>query len=110
MRQIPNAALPHKTVSYKPYTGDSAKGRTFGPSVPVKRALVVQKDVLVRGKDGEQLISGTQVYMDALAPVPTNSLVTVHAGTAFERESTVITSEHYDAGPLVQPLLVLFLN
>lgn len=110
MRSIPNSALPHRNVSYKPATGDGGAGRTFGDVVKVPRALVVQKDQLVRSKDGEQVISGTQVYLDALAPIPENSKVTVFGGTPFERESTVITSEHYDAGDLVQPFLVLFLN
>lgn len=110
MRQIPNSSLPHKNVSYQPYTGDGANGRIFGASVAVKRALVVQKDTLVRSKDGEQVVSGTQVYLDAVNPIPENSLVTVFTGTPFEKTATVITSEHYDSGRQIQPFLVLFLN
>lgn len=109
MRKIPDRLMPHKNTSYTPCTGTGRNGRTYGPRTSVPRALVVQKTKLVRNSDGEQVVSGTQVYLDALTPIPVNSMYRVNEGNPFMAESVVLAVELYQH-PLVGPLLVLNLE
>lgn len=108
-RRIPNAALPHKDTSFKPYLGSANGGRGFGPSQPVPRALVVEKSTMVTNSKGEQQKSSTQVYTDATNIIPLLSQYTVFGSTAYAKTAAVVAVALFDH-PRVEGFIVVYLE
>jgi hypothetical protein len=85
-------------VSVEPYAGAGAYGPTYDPPATV-RALVEHKRKLVRGKDGQEVVSETTIRMQLDVACPVDSRVTLSDGT----KSTVLTAKPIDGGTLPVP-------
>lgn len=90
------------TVTVEPAEGEGPFGETYGPPVDVT-CFREDKRKLVRGKDGSEVISETTLYMRTDEVCPVDSRVTLSAGTADERVSTVITSAIRDGAGAPTP-------
>jgi hypothetical protein len=101
---IPAFLTPH-TVTVRPLTGSGGMGAVYGSPVADIPALVVEGAQLVRSPSGEEVVSQAQVSVHFDVEAPPGSEVTVWAGTAKERTSTVITAS---GGP--HPTLPSFLT
>lgn len=98
---------PH-TVSVRDITA-GGMGSSYG-SARSLAAEVLDEQRLVRAADGAEVVSSTRVTVAVDAAVAPGSLVTVWAGTAAEREATVLAVQQ-DVNDLPLPShLVLFLT
>lgn len=90
------------TVQVEAALGEGPFGETYGPPTDIQ---VFREDrrKLVRGKDGSEVISETTLYMRTTDVCPVDSRVTLSAGTADERVSTVITSAIRDGAGAPTP-------
>lgn len=93
MRTIPGMLLPH-TVTVQPYEGTGAHGPIYGEP-RTARAAVEDSRRLVRGTDGNEVVSEATVYTKPHHSIPAESRVTVWPGTNHERTSDVITSSRH---------------
>lgn len=92
---IPAYLLVH-TVTVKPYEGSGAYGDVYGASFTLP-CYVEQERRVVRGPEGDDVISQTQVYADlTTTPIKPGSKVTLSDGTT----TTVITVARHDDGGL----------
>jgi hypothetical protein len=78
--------LPH-TVTIEVYQGDTAYGPTYGAPVTA-RAYVEDEVKTVRNAQGEEVVSGTKVWLFPTQPCPPESRLTTPSG----RVQSVITS------------------
>lgn len=104
MAAIPAFLTPHK-VTIRPLLGSGGMGPVWGTTVPDVPALVVEGAQLVRDANAQEVVSQAQVSVHFDVVAPPGSEVTVWAGTAKERTSTVITAS---GGP--HPTLPSFLT
>lgn len=105
--RIPAKLLPHH-IDVKPYLGSGIYGERWGESERLDRCLVEGKTQLVVDSTGQQEVSGTTVYMEP-RPLQVGSLVTVWPGTAFERETKLLSIGHLDH-PRGMSHIVLYLK
>lgn len=89
--------LAGEDIEIEPYLGSGSFGDTHGPPVTV-RAIVDEKRRMVRGPNGDQVVSETTVYCPLDTNAPTDSRVTVR-GT----QTTVISANRHDGGRLPVP-------
>ncbi|MGG7510953.1 hypothetical protein [Plantibacter sp. YIM 135249] len=94
--RIPDALMPHRNTSYKPFLATTPTGKKYGPAVTPERCQVEEKNRLIRNNQGKEVVSSTTVYLDPDHVVPVGSLYRVHIGTPHEKESTVITAAFLD--------------
>lgn len=101
---LPDWCTPH-TVSIRPLTGHGANGPIYGGATSVA-AWAEDERTLVRDANGDEVVSGSAVYVNVDVVAPPGSLVTVWPGTPGAREARVITSErhHHPALPSYQIL------
>lgn len=99
---------PH-TVQVQDAKGPTGMGR--GRAEPrTLRAEVNDKQQLVRAADGDETISSATVTVALDAGVTVGASVTVWAGTAHERTSTVIAVERDENGSPLPSHLILSLK
>lgn len=79
---------PH-TVQVRDYRAGGGMGGGFAASRTLD-AEVKDERRLIRDRDGAEVVSSSQVTVALGSNVPLGSLVTVWAGTAAEREATVL--------------------
>lgn len=72
-------------ISVEPYSGSGAYGSTYGPPVDVA-CRVEDVTRLVRGSNGDEVVSSSTVYCDSDVVIPPESRVTVNG-----RVTTVLT-------------------
>lgn len=99
---------PHE-VAVRPLLGAGGMGVSFGPS-RVVAAEVRDKQQLVRGKDGAEVVSSAQVTVAASEVVPIGSMVTVWQGLPQEREAVVLAASLNTNEPPLDAYLLLFLE
>lgn len=95
MVQLPPGFLPH-TVTITPLTGGGGLGGGFGDPFTVS-AMVEDGARMVRTTAASEVVSTSRVHCEFSVFAPAGSLVKIWAGTARERESTVLAvfgSEH----------------
>jgi hypothetical protein len=90
---------PH-TVEVRDYIPGAGMGPSFGAARTLA-AEVLDEQRLVRGTDGEEVVSSTQVTVALSANVPVGSRVTVWPGGAGKRTSKVLAvARNENAAPL----------
>lgn len=99
---------PH-AVTVRPKKGSGGFGPSHGPAVEL-HAEVKDQQTLVRGPDGSEVVSNTQVTVPLPADVPLGSLVTVWSGTPQEREARVLASALNPNDPPLDAFLLLSLE
>lgn len=87
---IPGSMLPH-TITIEIYQGDTAYGPTYAAPVTV-RAYVEDEIKTVRNPDGEEVVSGTRVWLFPSQECPPESRLTTPSG----RVQSAITSSLFD--------------
>jgi hypothetical protein len=86
--QLPSGFLPH-TVTIKPLAGSTGMGLTYGTTFTAS-AMVEDGARMVRGANGEEVVSTARVHCEFSVVAPPGSMVTVWPGTAREREAKVL--------------------
>lgn len=99
---------PH-TVSIRDKRPPSGMGGGYAAARSVS-AEVKDEQQLVRAADGAEVVSSTQVTIPWPDTVPPGSLVTVWAGTAMEREATVLRVAVNPNAPPLDAHIVLYLT
>lgn len=87
--------MPHQ-ISYKPLLGQGPNGQVFGAPVSIERAYVEDKIQVIKSTNGADVTSNSFVVIDPEVVVPAESLITVWAGTARERESKLVGSNYFN--------------
>lgn len=82
--------LPH-TVTIEIYLGDTAYGPSYAPPVTA-RANVEDEEKTVRNGQGEEVVSGTRVWLFPTQDCPPESRITTPSG----RVQSVITSSLFE--------------
>lgn len=92
---------------------DQVSSGGMGASHATPRTLAAEvrdEQRMVRGEDGAEVVSSTQVTVALPEHVPLGSLVTVWAGTPREREARVLAVAVADNEPPLDAYLVLSLE
>lgn len=99
---------PHRVV-VRDLVGGGGMGEKHGPP---RRLCAEVKDIqtLVRGIDGREVVSTTQVSIPLPAHVPLGSLVTVWPGSSREREARVLAAAANPNDPPLDDFLLLSLE
>ena len=92
--------FPH-AVSIRAHTGGGGRGDSYSAPAP-SIAEVKDEAQLVRGPDGREVTSSSQVTVPLATIAPLGSLVTVWPRTPAEREAAVIRVRH-DENPAPLP-------
>lgn len=100
--------FPH-VVAVQDLTGSGGMGETYGPSRDVV-AEVIDERTILRGQDGQEVVSSTRVTVPLEAEVPVGSLVTVWPGGTAERTAEVLRVGRDDNPPPLPSHLVLYLT
>jgi hypothetical protein len=87
---IPGWLLPH-TVTIELYQGETAYGPSYAPPVTA-RANVEDEEKTVRNSRGEEVVSGTRVWLFPTQECPPESRVTTPSG----RVQSAITSSKFE--------------
>ena len=105
----PALFYPHQ-VTVKNHLGAGG----MGPGYAAARSLAAEvkdRQQLVRGTDGREVVSSTQVTVPLAADVPLESLVTVWAGPPAQREARVLAVARDDNRDTpLDSFLVLYLE
>lgn len=99
---------PH-TITVEDPTGSTGMGGGHSAARDVD-AEVKDQQRLVRTADGSQAVSSTTITVPIASAVTAGALVTVWAGTAHERTSTVIAVERDENPPPLPSHLILSLE
>lgn len=86
--------LPH-TVKVRDRTSSGGMGATYGPSRD-SAAEVKDQQRLVRGANGAEVVSSSQVTVPLNPVVPVGSLVTTWPGLPTSREAQVLAVDRND--------------
>ncbi|MCM6761397.1 hypothetical protein NB037_03110 [Rathayibacter sp. ZW T2_19] len=85
---LPDYFLPH-TATVRGYASGGGMGGGYLPARDVS-CFVEDRTETVRGADGSETISNTQVHLNFDEVVPIDSLVTVWPGITGQREAPVV--------------------
>ncbi len=99
---------PH-TVGVRDLTASGGMGSTYGPPRTLA-AEVLDEQTLVRGADGQEVVSSTRVTLPLPEHVPLGSLVTVWPGQPNEREAKVLAAAVNPNDPPLDEYLLLRLE
>lgn len=100
--------FPH-SVTVRIASGSAGMGSSHAAPVGL-RAEVKDEQRLVRASSGAEVVSSTTVTVPLDSGVTSGSLVTVWAGTAHERTSTVIAVQRDENGDPLGSHLILSLK
>lgn len=100
--------FPH-VVGVRDLTGSAGMGENYGPVRNVD-AEVIDERSIVRGTDGQEVVSNTRATVPLEANVPVGSLVTVWPGGTAEREAEVLRVGRDENDPPLPSHLVLWLT
>lgn len=104
---LPEKFTPH-VVAVRDLQSAGGMGRTYADERPVS-GFANDEQKLVRGADGAEVLSTSQVTVNFDEEIPIGSLVTVWAGSPSAREATVvaISRNHHPTLPSYQTLLLV---
>lgn len=100
--------FPH-VVEVQDLTGSGGMGQTYGPKRNVD-AEVIDERAIVRGPDGQEVVSDSRVTVPLEANVPVGSKVTVWPGGSAERQAKVVRVGRDENDPPLPSHLVLYLT
>lgn len=100
--------FPH-TVSVRNLLPGGGRARAYGDARDV-RCEVKDEQRLIRGNDGAQVVSSSQVTVGLDEHIPLGSLVTVWPGTAAAREAEVLAVGRNENGVDLDSFNVLSLK
>lgn len=92
---LPDRFTPH-TVLVRDFIENTGMGSGHGPPRPVA-AFAQDEQKLVRGRDGAEVVSTSQVTVNFDEVVPLGSLVTVWPGMTGQREAEVLAIGRHEA-------------
>jgi hypothetical protein len=93
--RLPDEFTPH-TVLVRDFIENTGMGSGYGSSRRVA-AFAQDEQKLVRGRDGAEIVSTSQVTINFDEVVPLGSLVTVWPGITGQREAEVLAIGRHEA-------------
>lgn len=100
--------FPH-VVAVEDLSGSGGMGQKWGAKRNVD-AEVIDERTIVRGPDGQEVVSNSRVTVPLEANVPVGSKVTVWPGGSAERQATVVRVGRDENDPPLPSHLVLYLT
>lgn len=97
---------PH-SVQVHDLEANSSRGPKHATTARTLRAEVLDEAALVRGADGEEVVSSARVTVPLEANVVLGSLVTIWPGTAQQRQAPVLQVERNENPAPMPSYLVL---